>query len=118
LYSLLPLPPWPPARSEYPSEKRFKILFDSAIDKDRDLKFALLMDKVQEAGTANTRVKTKGGKEILMRFGGEVVHGEPELVLADPRKVRGFKKTVSLWPFRAELYEIEYEVRDGFLPYF
>jgi len=76
------------------------------------------MDKVREAGAVDTRIKTKGGKEMLLRFGGEVVRGEPEVVLADPRKVGGFKKLVSLRPFRSDLYEIKYEVRDGFLPYF
>lgn len=78
------------------------------------MKFSLLMDKVREAGAADTRIKAKGGKEVLMRFGGEVVSGEPEIVLADPRKVAGFKKAVSLRPFRTELYEIKYEVRDEF----
>lgn len=67
------------------------------------------MDKVREAGAADTRIKTKGGKEMLLRFRGEVVRGEPEVVLADPRKVGGFKKPVSLRPFRTELYEIKYE---------
>jgi len=71
------------------------------------------MDKVREAGAAETRIKTKSGKETLLRFGGEVVRGEPEVVLADPRKVGGFKRPVSLRPFRTELYEIKYEVRDG-----
>lgn len=72
------------------------------------------MDKVREAGAADTRIKTKGGKEMLLRFGGEVVRGEPQVVSADPRKVGGFKRPVSLRPFRSELYEIKYEVRDGF----
>ena len=76
------------------------------------------MDKVRDAGAADTRIKTKGGKEILMRFGGQVVRGEPEVVLADPRNVGGFKKPVSLRPFRTELYEIKYEVRDGFITCF
>ena len=76
------------------------------------------MDKVREAGAASTRIKTKGGKETLLRFGGEVVRGEPEVVLADPRKVAGFKKPVSLRPSRTELYEIKYEVRDEFCTLF
>lgn len=70
------------------------------------------MDKVREAGAAETRIKTKGGKETLLRFGGEVVRGEPEVVVVDPRKVGGFKRTTSLRPFRTELYEVKYEVRD------
>jgi hypothetical protein len=114
VYSLPPLPPWPPARSEYPSGRNFKILFDPAIDKDRDLKFALLIDKVREAGAASTRIKTKSGKESLLRFDGEVVRGEPEIVLGDPRKAAGFRKQVSSRPFRTELYEVKYEVRGAF----
>ena len=80
------------------------------------MKFALLMDKVREAGAAGTRIKTKGGKETLLRFDGEVVPGEPEIIPADPRKAGGFKRHVSLRPFRTELYEIKYEVRDSFFP--
>ena len=75
------------------------------------------MDKVRDAGMAGTRIKTKGGKETLLRFGGEVVSGEPEVIPGDPRKARGFKKQVSLRPFRTELYEVKYEVRDSFSLY-
>ena len=99
---------------EYPSDKNFKVLFDSAVDNDRDLKFALLIDKVREAGAAGTRIKTEGGKETLLRFEGEVVPGEPEVVPADPRKAGGFKRQVNLRPFRTEFYEVKYEVRDSF----
>ena len=84
-------------------------MFDSAVDKDRDLEFALLIDKVREAGAAGTRIKMKDGNETLLRFEGEVVPGEPEVVPADPRKAGGFKR-----PFRTELYEVKYEVRDSF----
>ena len=76
------------------------------------------MDKVREAGAAETRIKTKGGKETLLRFDGEVVQGEPEVVLVDPRMVGGFKRTTSLRPSRTELYEVKYEVRDGFYTLF
>jgi hypothetical protein len=69
---------------------------------------------VREGGAAGTRIKTKGGKETLLRFEGEVVPGELELIPADPRKAGGFKKQVSLRPFRTELYEVKYEVRDTF----
>jgi hypothetical protein len=75
------------------------------------------MDKVRDAGMAGTRIKTKGGKETLLRFGGEVVPGEPEVIPADPRKAGSFKKQVSLRPFRTELYEIKYEVRNSFFLY-
>ena len=98
---------------EYPSDKNFKVLFDSAVDKD-NLKFALLIDKVREAGTAGTRIKTEGGKETLLKFEEEVVPGEPEIVPADPRKAGGFKRQVNLRPFRTEFYEVKYEVRDSF----
>jgi hypothetical protein len=73
------------------------------------------MDNVREAGAAGARIKVKGGKETLLRVDGEVVHGEPEIVLVDPRKAGGFKKHPSLRPFRAELYEVKYEVRDEVL---
>ncbi|KAI9513437.1 hypothetical protein F5148DRAFT_971638 [Russula earlei] len=67
------------------------------------------MDKVREAGVAGTRIKTKGGKETLLRFDGEVVRGEPQVVLTDPRRAGGFRRPVSLRPFRTELYEVKYE---------
>jgi hypothetical protein len=69
---------------------------------------------VREAGAAEGRIKTKGGKETLLRFDGEVVSGEPEIVLGDPRKAAGFRKQVSLRPLRTELYEVKYEVRGAF----
>ena len=69
------------------------------------------MDKVREAGAAEGRIKTKSGKETLLRVDGEVVRGEPEIVLVDPRRAGGFKKMPCLRPFRTELYEIKYEVR-------
>ena len=108
LYSLPPLPPWLPTRSEYPPEKSFKVLVDSAINKDRDLTFTLPMDKVQEASAAETRIKTK---ETLLRVDGEVVRGEPAIVLVDPRRAGGFKRLPRFRPFRIELYEVKYEVR-------
>ena len=75
------------------------------------------MDKVREAGAAGTRIKVKGGKETLLRVDGQVIRGEPEIVLVDPRKTGGFKKLPSLRPFRTELYEVKYEVRDeGLFP--
>jgi hypothetical protein len=61
------------------------------------------MDKVREAGAAETGMKPK---ETLLRVDGEVVRGESAIVLVDPRRVGGFKK----WPFRIELYEVKYEV--------
>ncbi len=39
-------------------------------------------------------------------------------MLADPCKVGGSKRSVSLWSFRTELYEVKYEVRDGFYTHF
>jgi hypothetical protein len=58
------------------------------------------------------RIKGKGkGKEILMRYDGQVVQGEPEPQVRDPRRVSGFKKPVSLRPGRVDLYEVKYEVK-------
>ena len=62
------------------------------------------MDKVREAGAAETRMKQM---ETLLKVDGEVVRREPAIALASPRSVGGFKKR----PFRIELYGIKYEVR-------
>ena len=66
------------------------------------------MDKVREAGAAETRMKSK---EMLLRVDGELVRGESAVVLVDPRRVGGFKNR----PVRIELYEVKYEVRDMIL---
>ncbi|THH14837.1 hypothetical protein EW146_g5561 [Bondarzewia mesenterica] len=112
-YSLPPPPPWPPARSEYPPGKDFKVLFDPFTDKDRDGRFAALIEKVREAGIddgEDARIKGRGkGKETLTRYQGKVVGGEPEPVIRDPRKVEDFRKPMVARPLRTELYEIKYE---------
>ncbi|KII91725.1 hypothetical protein PLICRDRAFT_518887 [Plicaturopsis crispa FD-325 SS-3] len=114
-YSLPPPPPWPPARSEYPPGKDFKVVYDPLIDKDRDGRYRALIEKLRPADPSlapeEQRVKGKGkGKEILLRFNGEVVEGEPEPVVRDPRKVPGFRKLLSLRPGRGDFHEVKYEV--------
>ena len=52
------------------------------------MKSALPMDKVREAGAAETRIKTK---EKLLRVDGEAVRGERAIVLVDPRRAGGSK---------------------------
>ncbi|KAG1765641.1 hypothetical protein EDD22DRAFT_978683 [Suillus occidentalis] len=108
-YSLPPPPPWPPCRSEYPAGKDFRVIYDPAIDKDRDGRFRALIEKIratQVDGTDEPRIKGKGkGKETLSRYNGEVIEGEPELTITDPRKAPGFKKR----PHRDAFHEIRYE---------
>ncbi|TCD64897.1 histone methyltransferase set1 [Steccherinum ochraceum] len=107
-YSLPPPPPWPPARSEYPDGKSFRVLFDPFVDKDRDGKIRTLIELVREH--APERLKGKGkGKEVLTRFDGEVVEGEPEPVPRDPRKDSSVKKLPALRQPRSELVEVKYE---------
>ena len=57
------------------------------------------------------RIKGKGkGKESLVRYEGEAFEGEPEIVLQDPRKAPGFKRSANLRPYRTDLHEVKYEV--------
>ncbi|KAG2126600.1 hypothetical protein DEU56DRAFT_539512 [Suillus clintonianus] len=108
-YSLPPPPPWPTSRSEYPAGKDFKVIYDPAIDKDRDGRFRALIEKIratQVDGSVEPRIKGKGkGKETLTRYNGEVIEGEPEPTTSDPRKAAGFKKR----PHRDAFHEIRYE---------
>ncbi|KAI0058353.1 hypothetical protein BV25DRAFT_1891455 [Artomyces pyxidatus] len=46
---------------------------------------------------------------MLLRYGGQVVEGESEIVVADPRKAEGFKRPIPQRPPRSELYETHYE---------
>ena len=66
------------------------------------------MDKVREAGVAETRMTPK---ETLLRVDGEVVRGEPAIALVDPWRAGGFKRLPRFRLFRVELYEVKYEVR-------
>jgi hypothetical protein len=114
-YSLPPLPSWPPERSEYPSGKNFKVLYDPALDKDRDGRLKSLLEKVRAAPSSSAaidpRIKGKGkGKEILYRYNGEVVEGEPDIFLRDPRKAYGFKSPKSQKSARNDFHEVKYEV--------
>ncbi|THH28985.1 hypothetical protein EUX98_g5209 [Antrodiella citrinella] len=105
LYSLPPPPPWPPARSEYPEGKDYKVLFDPYYDKDRDGKVRTLIELVRERVPERLRGKGKG-KEILTRYGGEVVEGEPEVELRDPRKDSAVKKLPCARPPKTELVSL------------
>ncbi|EKM57176.1 uncharacterized protein PHACADRAFT_142398 [Phanerochaete carnosa HHB-10118-sp] len=97
------LPEWPPPLSECPEGKDFKVLFDSATDRHREAKLRPLIDLVQKANP--DRVKGKPGKEMLVRYNGEFVEGEPEPVPRDPRK----DSKVRSRPPRTDFYEIKYE---------
>ena len=59
--------------------------------------------------------KGKGkGKELLLRYQGEVVDGEDVPVVTDPRKVEGFKRVQGHRVSRNELYAVQYEVSSYF----
>ncbi|KAI0325507.1 hypothetical protein GY45DRAFT_1287086 [Cubamyces sp. BRFM 1775] len=56
------------------------------------------------------RVKGKGkGKEIVVRYAGEVIEGEHEAVIRDPRKEPKIRKLPPLRPLRTELLPCKYE---------
>ncbi|KAM5545913.1 hypothetical protein V8D89_000039 [Ganoderma adspersum] len=113
LYSLPPPPPWPPEPSEFPPGKNWKVLFDYAIDKDREGQYRALAEKLREKGMDQgdePRVRGKGkGKEIILRYGGEVIEGEHEAVVRDPRKETKMKRLPSSRPGRTELVQCKYE---------
>ncbi|KAL0946150.1 hypothetical protein HGRIS_012413 [Hohenbuehelia grisea] len=126
LYSLPPLPDWPPPKSEYPSEHRtFKVVYDAALDKDANPPhyYRNIIEYLRRNApeVAQNRVKGKGpgkGKDILLRYEGEVLGqveldgkkiSEDEVQPKDPRKAQGFKSKQSLRPFRSEVYEARYE---------
>ena len=89
-----------------------KVLYDPVTDKDRDGRYRALIETIRAIPGQEDRIKGKGkGKEILMRYDGQVVGGEPEPVVRDPRRVSGFKKPMSLRPGRGEYHEVKYEVR-------
>lgn len=51
------------------------------------------------------------GKEIILRYNGEVIEGEHEAARRDPRKEAKVKKPPSLRPARPTVVEVKYEVR-------
>lgn len=125
LYSLRPPPAWPPA--DFASGRNFKVLYDSAVDKDKDGKLKGLMelvrashpvdeadgpdhspakDQEKERKTERIKSKGKGRSELLMRFNGETVAGEPDTISRDPRKASGFKRSKA----RGEFHILKYEV--------
>ena len=70
-----------------------------------------LIEQVRVHSIAPERLKGKGkGKEMLTRYNGEVIEGEPESVPSDPRKAK-VKRLPPLRPPRTELVEVKYEVR-------
>ena len=91
------------------------MLFDYAIDKDREGQYRALAEKLREKGMdqgEEPRVKGKGkGKEIILRYNGEVIDGEHEAVIRDPRKATKVKRLPSMRPVRTELVQCRYEVR-------
>ena len=91
------------------------MLFDYAIDKDREGQYRALAEKLREKGMdqgEEPRVKGKGkGKEIILRYNGEVIDGEHEAVIRDPRKETKVKRLPSMRPVRTELVQCKYEVR-------
>jgi hypothetical protein len=102
-------------RSEYPAGKNFRVLYDPLLDKDRDGRLKALLEKVRVApsssAAADPRIKGKGkGKEMLYRYDGEVVEGESDIFIRDPRKAYGFKPLKSQRPARSDFYELKYEV--------
>lgn len=74
----------------------------------------MLIEKLRQSGAdqgEEARVKGKGkGKEILLRYNGEVIPGEHEAVVRDPRKEGKAKKLPTLRPQRSEFVQVKYEV--------
>ena len=84
-------------------------------EKDPQGQYRALAEKLREKGLDQgdePRVKGKGkGKEIVVRYNGEVIEGEHEAVIRDPRKETKVKKAPTYRPFRSEVYQVKYEVR-------
>jgi hypothetical protein len=92
--------------------KDYKVLFDPLIEKDRDGRFRQLMEKIRQLSIeGEPRIKGKSkGKELIYRYGGEVIDGEQPPVVRDPRKAPMVKKLPNLRPGRGEFYTLNYEV--------
>lgn len=75
----------------------------------------MLAEKLRALGK-DERVQGKGkGREVLLRYEGEVIEGEHPAVVRDPRKESKVKRAVCLRPGRSELLPLKYEVRGDFL---
>ncbi|PSR81754.1 hypothetical protein PHLCEN_2v6263 [Hermanssonia centrifuga] len=112
LYSLPPLPSWPPAQSEYPEGKNFKVIFDPSLDKDRDGKYRSLIESVRESAPDRVKGKAKG-KELLFRYNGEVGERESLPQPEDPRKDPKVKRPQhSSRSQRTEFLQVKYEYDD------
>ncbi|KLO12494.1 hypothetical protein SCHPADRAFT_853807 [Schizopora paradoxa] len=129
-YSLKPAPEFPPPRSEYPPGIDFKVVFDPALEKDKEGKYKRIIDLVRVAASASSnessgsastskgyklsdRLKQKSSRDgdtfVLYRFGGEVVDGEPVPVPKDPRKESGFSSSnVKRGRMRSEFHTVSY----------
>ncbi|KAI5118156.1 hypothetical protein M0805_000535 [Coniferiporia weirii] len=111
-YSLAPPPAWPPLRSEFAPGRDFRVLFDSACDKDRNGEAKALIETLRAAGPAaaerikeNVKDKGKGKPPLVYRYDGETVEGEDEPRSSDPRKADGFKKAKVRYEYHCALYE-------------
>ncbi|KAF4603217.1 histone methyltransferase set1 [Pleurotus pulmonarius] len=86
LYSLPPPLPWPPAKSELPPHRSFKVLFDPAVD-EHPSRYRGIIDNIRKNAppkVVQERIKSKGkGKDILTRFEGEIFQREVEEVKMD-----------------------------------
>lgn len=76
-----------------------------------------IIEIVRKAGSGSSdeqRIKGKGkGKEILTRFAGETVPGEPEPIVRDPRKSTTgeiIKRSGTVRTLRSTMYEVKWEV--------
>jgi hypothetical protein len=85
------------------------VLYDPLVDKDRDGSLRVLLEVVQKTDPERVKGKSKG-KEMLLRFGGETVEGEPEPAPRDPRKDSNAKRLPCLRSQRTEYVEVKYEV--------
>ena len=77
------------------------------MDKDKDGKIRTLIELVREHAPERLRGKGKG-KEVLTRYGGEVVEGEPASLPRDPRKD---KRPNAPRPVKPDFVPLKYEVR-------
>lgn len=69
----------------------------------------MLAEKLRALGK-DERVQGKGkGREVLLRYEGEVIEGEHPAVVRDPRKESKVKRAVCLRPGRSELLPLKYE---------
>ena len=69
--------------------------------------------KASDAAKAKKKARARGkgkGKELILRYNGEVIEGEHEAVVRDPRKESKVKRLQTQRPVRTEVYQCRYEV--------